>query len=263
MKALFNGQIIDDKLSLPFNDRAFQFGDGIFETIIASNGTAQLLSYHFARLEKGASSLGLNIEKKETLTDYIETALKVNQLDRHARIKLQVWRKPNSSPGYSPSTSEANVLVTAFPYEPNKTQVKENVAFSEDVSLHYSKYSRFKTTNSLAYIYASLERDTKKVDDLILMDRQGHVSECISSNLFWVKGDNYYSPSLRSGCVEGVMRNFVIDQLEERGVKFETVMATKHDLLTADTVFSTNVAGICPIRSIDGHDFSPTLNLPF
>lgn len=263
MKALFNGQIIQHQLSLPFNDRAFQFGDGLFETIIATNNTLPLLPYHLKRLKKGAKCLKLNINNKNVLRDQILSTLEMNELTKHARIKLQVWRKENPSPGYSPSTSETNVLITASSYEPNKLMVKEKVSFSDDVSLHYSKYSRFKTINSLPYIYASIERNEKQVDDLILMDRQGNISECIASNIFWVKDHIYYSPSLRSGCIEGVMRNFVIDQLKERGVHFNKVMANKHELLEADHIFATNVTGISVIKSIDGHEFSSSLELPF
>jgi len=108
-----------------------------------------------------------------------------------------------------------------------------------------------------------MERDEKGFDDLILMDREGHVSECISSNVFWVKDNTYYTPSLRSGCIGGVMRNYIIDQLKESGVKLKKVMAKKHDLLNADAVFSTNVTGISVIRSIDNVTFSPVLELPF
>lgn len=263
MKALFNNQILEDQLFLPFNDRALQFGDGLFETIIVTNNFMPLLSYHMRRLKKGAKCLRLDLPKPDKIENSIQRVLEANGLNKYARVKLQVWRKENPSTGYSISTSDTNMFISAVDFQPDKNLKKGNVSFSEEVSLHYSKYSRFKTTNGLAYIYASIERDEKGFDDLILMDREGNISECISSNIFWVKDNIYYTPSLRSGCVEGVMRNYVIDQLKESGVSLKKQLVKKHELLEADAVFSTNVTGVSVITSIDGHAFSPILELPF
>jgi len=110
MKALYNDQIVEDHLILPFNDRALQFGDGLFETIIVTNNAIPLMPYHIRRLKKGAKCLKMDLIKPKNIEEQIFTVLQANGLNKHARVKVQLWRRPNPNPGYSISTSTINLI---------------------------------------------------------------------------------------------------------------------------------------------------------
>lgn len=93
MHAIYNGKLILEKeFTVDNTNRAFQYGDGLFETIIVLNGNIQLLHYHFDRLTKGLKVFEIEHDfDYQRLENQIEQLLKVNNF-LNTRIKLQIWR---------------------------------------------------------------------------------------------------------------------------------------------------------------------------
>ena len=60
--------------------------------------------------------------------------------------------------------------------------------------------------SALPYVMAGIEKQNRGLDDLIILSTKDHVSECIASNIFWLRKGTIYTPSLRSGCIEGIRR---------------------------------------------------------
>jgi len=90
------------------------------------------------------------------------------------------------------------------------------------------------------------------VDDLVLTDPEGHIAECIASNIFWIKGDNFYTPSLKSGCINGVMRRHIINRLRETGRIVSEDLYSTEELMQSDSIFLSNAAGVYPVKNIEG-----------
>src|SRR5690606_40107921 len=83
---------------------------------------------------------------------------------------------------YTPLNNEANVLVTvAQPKE--RPRIIHHAAVSKKIKLSYSAYSTFKTSNSLPYILAGIEMKERNLNEIILTDTAGNISECSSSNV--------------------------------------------------------------------------------
>ena len=171
MKAIFNKEIFNDqKLILNVDDRAIQYGDGIFETIIIRDGTPDLLDYHYQRLKEGAKALGFNLPDyftKQNLKTSILQLIKVNKLNSPVRIKVQVWR--SSGGFYEPHSYSSNVLLTIRKHSDQKTVLK-NVGILSSVKNYLSPYSQFKTSNALKYILGSIEKQKSNYDDMIILD---------------------------------------------------------------------------------------------
>ena len=120
MKAYFNGAYIDNKITLPLNDRAIQFGDGIFETIIYQRGKINYLEDHLKRLNKGLETLQINpfSIKAEDFTEITKSLLEANSISDTARLKFMVWRKGQRQKAYASSERELNYLIQTFRSDP-------------------------------------------------------------------------------------------------------------------------------------------------
>lgn len=139
-------------------------------------------------------------------------------------------------------TVQVNVLVPS---------VKEKVLFYEDIPLVYSTISSFKTCSALPYVMAGIVRQQANANDMILLNTAGYISECIASNLFWLKDGKLFTPSLESACIDGVMRKQILRKANSLQIPIREGLFTKPDLLAADAVFCCNVAGIQAIRQIE------------
>jgi branched-subunit amino acid aminotransferase/4-amino-4-deoxychorismate lyase len=252
MKAIFNKEIIDDQiLKLDADDRALHYGDGLFETIIVGKNRINLLDYHYSRLAEGAEVLGILLPEYFTLTylkGSISELVNLNQLSGTLRIKVQIWRSPGGL--YEPSTNTCHILITIRSHLLTNTILK-NVGIAQSVRNHPSPFSQFKTISALKYILASIEKHDKGYDDLVILDEKGRISELLYSNIFWIKKGIFYTPSLRTGCIKGVMRSYIVEKFMEKGIAFSEVNTPPAMLRDAEYVFATNAGGIVPIVEID------------
>ncbi|MEX2335958.1 MAG: aminotransferase class IV [Fulvivirga sp.] len=257
MIALFNNQLTENQIASPFNDRALQFGDGLFETIKVKDGKVQLLDYHLRRLHLGASAIGLKIPdhiRLEHLKKDILHMMHLNHLEFNANVKLTVWRKNDNQRAYFSEEEHANTLLLTR--NSSDLQPKNKSSFSEDIKLHYWKLSQFKTISALPYVMAARERDRRKLDELILLNVHDHITECTSSNIYWIKDEIIFTPSLKTGCIAGVMRAYLLDYFKENNIEAKEVEAEKQQLMEADTVFTSNSQGVQVISAIDEVNFN-------
>ena len=249
-------QIEEKELVIPYNDRGFSYGDGLFETIIYHKQKIRFLKDHLKRLKKGMKAFGfegVNGLKKDLLEQQILHLIQNNNLTGKVRVKIQVWRRSGGL--YRPNNNHFNILISVKE-EPETFHFKTlKLGFSEKVNLSYSAYARYKTSNALPYIVASIEKEKRGLDDLILTNEQGFVAECTSSNIFWVKNNIVFTPSLLSGCIAGIARKKLIEKLVKANFTVKKVLLKKKKLLEVDSIFLTNVSGVMHAKSLEGQHF--------
>ncbi|GAB3499520.1 aminodeoxychorismate lyase [Spirosoma knui] len=243
MNLVYNSDILSEKeFIVDISDRAFQYGDGLFETIRYERGQLWFWPDHYDRLTRGLSALQLNLPAcvdMATLKKSILELLAANGLsDQPARIKIQVWRRPGGL--YTPTHHAGNFLISARPGQPFSISTQKNVVIYHAFRLSPSPISSFKTINALPYVLAGLYKQEQGSNDVILLDTQGHLAECIASNLFWIAGDTLYTPSLQSGCIDGIARR----QLLSTSSNAREGLFSPDTLSRADVVFAANVMGI-------------------
>lgn len=243
MFLVYNGDIIAETgLSLSTNDRAFQYGDGFFETIRYERGQLQSWPDHADRIQEGLQALRLILPDSVPLSTFpqlIEQLVTANQLQQQvARVKLQIWRQPGGL--YTPSTHQANILITARPGQPFAISHRPNVGIFDAVRLSASPLSGIKTLNALPYVLAGLAKQEGPYDDMLLLDQHGHLAECIASNLFWFQGNQLVTPALATGCINGITRRRLLRIFPNT----QEGLFTPDALADADAVFAANVAGI-------------------
>lgn len=232
----------------PVPNRAMNFGDGLFETMVFDGEKIRFFSFHLDRLIRGMKMLRLEADKSgfEKLESWIA--------EKYAGKKLRIrWNLFRSGSGrYTPETNQS-FQTLHFQELTIAPSVKSLASFAESISLYPFPWSRFKSLNALPYVMAAQEREDRKLDELILLDHTGKVAEASASNIFWRKGKKVYTPALNSGCIEGVGRQAIISKIPR--LITEGVFGP-NDLLKADQVWVSNVTGVSYLEKIDSLEFS-------
>ena len=234
---------------LMHNNRAFCYGDAIFETIHANGTRMQFFTDHYRRLQKGMDLLHMKKESlpdKNTLEQTIDKLLNKNHLYNGVRIRLSVFR--NTGGFYTPQDNTVSYLIETLPlpddeYRLNKKGLKTGVF--KGLLKQADSLANLKTSNSLLYIHAGLFCKEQGIDDCFIMNTEGRLAESVSSNIFVLKNGILLTPSLDQGCVEGVMRLQIIRLAADLGIKCVEAPVHEEDLLEADECFLTNaITGI-------------------
>lgn len=245
MKVLYNSRLLSDSsISLELDNRAFCYGDGLFETIVTGPDRLNLIDYHFDRLKRGCQKLAIQMPllNANQLINMIDQLVEENGIKGDIRVKLQVWRQSGGL--YTPEQKGSNFLLTVNNQTNKFYNEVESISDCQSSQLAYSQISGVKTLNALPYILAGIEKSNGKFNDLIIKNEKDQVAEMIASNIFWIKGSIIYTPSLKSGCIEGVMRRFLLKEFQTNKIECHEVLAKSNDLLDAQSIFLTNVNGI-------------------
>lgn len=261
MFLVYNSDILaEGDFRLSTNDRAFQYGDGLFETIRYEAGRIWFWADHFTRLSAGMSALHLTPPKNFTADSVHQAILQLltanNLVHQSARIKIQVWRQTGGL--YTPVTNEANVLITARPGHSFSITEKAQTGIYDAFRLSPSPVSAFKTLNALPYVLAGLYKEQRKLDDVILLDTKGHLAECLASTLFWYANETLYTPSLQTGCINGIIRQQCLRSAPGLGIALQEGLYQPDMLSEAEAVFCANVMGVQWLNQIDNDRINPS-----
>ncbi len=254
MKVIFNSRLQSTKdFSLNLNNRSFCYGDGLFETIVTGPERINLTHRHITRLKRGCEIIGFDFPEmleEKRLSEFISMLRIENDLTGITRSRLILWR--NEGGLYSPSNNSASFLIQSIPQNSPVFLRKDLAGFSSDYHTNFSPISFAKTTNALTYVLAGKQMVERGWNDILLCDSQGNIAETHIANVFWSAGDEIFTPSLETGCIEGVMRSEIISFFKEHGSTINEVKSRKEALIEADSVFTTNASGICYFGNVEG-----------
>src|SRR5690606_4628563 len=72
------------------------------------------------------------------------------------------------------------------------------------------------------------------------------------SNVFWVKDGVLHTPAAETGLLEGITREYVLEQAVKRGLVTQQGLYTWEELLGADEVFVTNsIQEVVPVARLE------------
>jgi branched-chain amino acid aminotransferase len=100
--------------------------------------------------------------------------------------------------------------------------------------------SNLKHNNFLPYVMASLHAKKQQWNDAVVLNNEGRICETTITNIFLIKNGVVHTPSLAEGCVAGIMRKHILQQLDKLNMPFMEGEITMEDLLDADEVFLSN-----------------------
>lgn len=235
-----------EEYSIP--NRAMNYGDGVFETMVFDGVKIRFFDFHLDRLSRGLEVLRLESDK--SAFQKLETWFVDNFAGQKIRIRWTHFRAGHGK--YTPETNESVQMLQIQKFV-TPPAIKSQASFAERISLYPYPWSQFKTLNSLPYIIAAQERIERELDELILLDHTGKVAEASISNIFWRKGKKVYTPSLACGGIDGIGRRAIMSKIPR--LITEGVFGP-NDLLKADQVWVSNVTGISYLEKIDSLEFS-------
>ena len=247
----FNGtlQITANNL-ISANNRAFKYGDGLFETIKVINSNVCFLEDHYFRLMASMRMLRFEIPLHFTLEFFEQEILRTAEVieKREVRVRFSVYRKDGGL--YHPLTNEVDYLVEA-----SEIVTLEKKVYTIDLFRDYYVYSgllsTLKTTNRLLNVLASIYANENEFDNCILVNEKKNVVEAMNGNVFLVVGNVVKTPALTEGCVKGIIRKKVIEILENHATyTLEETQISPFELQKADELFITNaIIGIQAVRN--------------
>jgi len=90
-------------------------------------------------------------------------------------------------------------------------------------------------------------------DEAILLNEHGRVAECTSANIFGVFGNDVWTPPVSDGCLPGITREVLLNEIHVPGVRIFERGMTIADLEAADEVCITSTTrDLLPVREISG-----------
>lgn len=239
-------------------DRAFQYGDGLFETIAVINGSPALLDLHLNRLTTGLERLSFPaIDFNQLRQSILDYSGKFQQ----AILKLIVTRG-QAERGYTPPaqpeiTTVISIAEHVFAQSYSDYLVKRLEICDTQLSDN-PQLAGIKHLNRLEQVLASIECQQKQYQDCILINPQGLVIEAVSANVFTWKNDKLFTPDLERCGIAGVMRQKVIELAKQLEIPVEVGLMTQQDILSAEAVFLTNsIRAIQPVAEIQSVQLDP------
>jgi branched-chain amino acid aminotransferase len=261
----FNGELVSQDTNILINNRAFLYGDGVFETVKIINNKILFLEDHYFRLMASMRVVRMEIPMNFTM-EYLEQQILglVENLDIaiSARARITVYR--NDGGYYLPKTNTISFLINAIALENTFYTIDSNeyeVDLYKDFYVTKQLLSSIKTTNKILNTTASIYADENGLDNCLLMNDSKNVIEALQGNLFMVLGNTLITPPVSEGCLNGVMRKQILE-LAKKIENLEVVEAviSPFDLQKADELFLTNVIkGIQPITKYRKKEFSTNI----
>ena len=263
IKIYVNGEIFDRaNATVSVFDSGFLLGDGVWEGIRLLNGELVFLDKHLERLFLGARKLDIDIGfSPSELTEIIQKTLDANCMKSDAHIRLIVSRGLKKTPYQHPNANiKGSTLVIIPEYKKADQRVNENGIKLVTVDIKRgtpdTQDPRLNTLSKLNCILACIEADKAGADEGIMLDINGNVSTCNSTNFFIVRdGEIWTSKGIY--CLPGVTRKMVIDISIEKNIPIYEKDFKIQDVHSADEIFVTGTfAGIIPAIEVDGHKIS-------
>lgn len=233
------------------DDRSFQYGDGCFTTMLTCDGKIQFWDYHRERMQACLTKLGIAQPDWSLVTNWLANAtLPASQ----AGLKLHVSRG-NGGRGYSPTqVTIPNVTIShfAFPEHYRQWQVdglqlglcQQRLGINPLLAGH-------KHNNRLEQVLLKAEAEQQGFSDAVCCDVEGRVVETTMANLFWIKSNQLFTPSLERAGVAGVARRVILEQANALGMKVQVGDFSLTALTSADEVFASNaIIGVAPVCQI-------------
>ncbi|HEY5325603.1 MAG TPA: aminotransferase class IV [Mucilaginibacter sp.] len=240
----FNGEILPaDTNLLGLNNRAFRYGDGLFESMRMMNGQLKFADLHADRLQRGMKALKIDSYSQMDawfLKEKTEDLAKRNKA-KHGRLRLTVFR--DSEGLYAPLGNKMAWCLELQPSDEPRYFLNDKGLIMDiftDLPKPTNYLSNIKTCNSLIYVMAGLYKIQNKLDDVFLLNQHGFLCEAGSSNIFILYQNQLYTPALSEGCVEGVMRQVIIKLAKQNNIPVTEAQINPDILYEADEVFLTN-----------------------
>lgn len=232
---LFNLQILSaENTSISATSSAALYGKGIFTSLAIYDSTPFLWEKHWRRLRENSAKLGIDLHNfdKETVRTALSQIILHNNLEK-GRARLTFFDESPSKIWNVDSKNTTNLLITTADF-----QTTNNV-FTLTVSPFpinsKSPLANVKSCNYIENLLALEEARKRGFDEAIRLNEKDEIVSASMANIFWVKDEKIFTPSLETGCLSGTTREFLMENfpISETHSKIDALSKTDEIFLTS------------------------------
>ena len=242
-------------------DSGFLLGDGVWEGIRLHNSKLLHIEKHLNRLFDGAKALDLDIHlSKDEIKNALMKTFELNNMNSDVHIRLIVSRGLKKTPYQHPKATIGKPTIVIIPeYKVADKSVTDDgikLALVDTIRDFRVQNPNINSLSKHNCIAACIEAERKGADEGLMLDPNGFVSTCNSTNFFIIRSNEVWTSSGQY-CLHGITRSTVIDLCNKNGIAIFEKNFTIGDVHSADEVFVTGTfAGIIPVVSIDNIQIS-------
>lgn len=231
-----------------FPSQARLYGKGIFTTIAFRDGKLLFWEKHWRRIVRDSEAVGIDLSEHsetEVHSDVADAIAAGGLTDGRVRITFADETAGPHWPTVNPlTTTSLDILVGGM------RSVADGLRLGVSPYLFNSTspLAGVKSCNYLENVLAIKEAKSRGFNEAVRVNERGHIAGGCMSNVFWLKGEKLFTPSLSTGCLPGTTREFVLENLE-----CDEVEADLKELENADAVYLTSAGlGVATVAELDG-----------
>ena len=248
-----------DDSNIHILSHTLHYGTGVFEGVRAyntENGPAIFrLSEHTSRLFDAASKINIKIPFSKDELNIIQCNI-LNQNNLNEGYIRPIVYLGNEGLGLRAKDLSVNVAVAAWEWPSYMDPIAKEEGISVIKSSHKQYENPLHSGNKIIGTYFSNtmalhEALDKGADEAIMMDMNGFISEGSGENVFIVKDEVVFTPTI-DHCLNGITRQSVIQMAKDLSIEVHEKDLRYEDLKNADEAFFTGTAvEITPITKLD------------
>lgn len=231
-------------------------GWGLFTTSRIHDGRPFSWERHWKRLQTDAARIGMPFPfDREQVRKWLEELLRSNQVGEGLARVYMIHNKIGAWSG-SEAMPEMDLLMFSGPM-PSRVG-PTNLTIQKHGRNGGNPLANVKVISWLYNIWVVEEAHKNGFDEALLLNEHDQVTECAAANFFCVKGGAVFTPPLSSGCLPGVSREILLEELgRAAGVSITEKPLTLKEVLEADEIFiSSTSRDVQPVNQIDNHKFA-------
>ena len=237
-------------------DSVVQGGDAVWEGIRVYHGRIFQLDAHLDRLFDSARAMAfVEIPSRVAVKEALFRTLEANGMRDETHVRLTLTRGRKTTSGMDPRLNKygPTLIILAEWKKPVYVEsgvrlitssVRRNTPQCLDSKIHHN--------NLINNILAKIQANVAGVDDAIMLDISGFVSETNATNVFVAKQDVLLTPHADS-CLPGITRRKVLQLAREISVPVVERNISIAEVYSADEIFTTGTMGeLSPVLEVDG-----------
>lgn len=244
----YNGTISElENLTISANDRAFYFGDGVYDAVMCRNNIPYLLDLHIDRLYKNCALLDINppIDKKELKDTICDLVKKVDATEKFVYFHIS---RGTMLRDHAYESLTGNLFISVTERKTDDYREKMKCALAKDIRY---EMCNIKTLNLLPSVLTAQKSKNNGCDEAIMYRNENFVTEGSHSNVSILKNGTLITAPSDNYILPGVTRAHLLKIAHQNKIPVEERRYSIKELLSADEIIisssSKMARGVCEI----------------